>query len=189
MKIEITDNKAMIYTPYNPTFVGRIKQIGGAKWDSAEKCWTIPADCTDDARAIMREVYGEDDLPAKRVTVTVTVERNLDQWRGPVELLGKVVASAFGRDSGAKVGDDATFVKGSPKSSGSMKNWHTTVPAGCVFRLRNVPEAKIKEAEASDDYTFVIEDETAIDIPALQAEKERLLARIAEIDKLIASAS
>ena len=63
MKIEIVDTKAYIYTPYNAEFVKAIKGIGGARWNRDKSAWAIPADCADQAREIMRRVYGEDDRP------------------------------------------------------------------------------------------------------------------------------
>ena len=33
MKITIENERAYIYTPYNPNFVSAIKNIGGRKWE------------------------------------------------------------------------------------------------------------------------------------------------------------
>ena len=64
IKIEVKENKAYIYTPYNPEFVRKIKQIGGARWNSSEKAWTVPEDMVEPVREIMMEVYGETDVKA-----------------------------------------------------------------------------------------------------------------------------
>ena len=41
IEVKIRDDKAMLYTPYNPEFVKRIKKFSDARWNSGEKCWTI----------------------------------------------------------------------------------------------------------------------------------------------------
>lgn len=48
----------MLYTPYNPEFVKRIKKFSDARWNSGEKCWTIDESNLDAARVIMKEIYG-----------------------------------------------------------------------------------------------------------------------------------
>ena len=59
MKITIIDTAAYLDTPYNPEFVSQIKNIGGARWDSSRREWKIPAACVEQAREIMRRVFGE----------------------------------------------------------------------------------------------------------------------------------
>ena len=44
IKIEVENGRANIYTPYNPDFVRKIKGVGGSKWNSSEKYWSIPED-------------------------------------------------------------------------------------------------------------------------------------------------
>lgn len=183
MKIEIRDTKAYVYTPYNPQFVREIKAIGGAKWNGVERCWMIPKASVDTARKVMMEVYGETDLPdeGEKVTVRVAFDEDVEVERGPVVIYGRVIASAYGRDSGAKVGEGVTFIKGMPRSGGSRNYWETIIPEGCVVEIRNIPVAAI-----TDDYKYEVVKEKAIDKEALEAEKEKLLKRLAEIEALLA---
>lgn len=37
IEVKIRDDKAMLYTPYNPEFVKRIKKFSDARWNSGEK--------------------------------------------------------------------------------------------------------------------------------------------------------
>lgn len=189
MKITFADTSAYIDTPYNREFVSQIKTIGGARWDSARRVWKIPAACVDQARAIMRRVFGECDLPdeSRRVTVKLTFNENVaSDKRSSISIFGKQIARAFGRDSGAVVGEDVSFIEGKPTSGGSRANWLTYIPAGCVALLRNVPEGILAEG-LPDGVTYeIVPDEPAPNREALLSEKQRLLARIAEIDKLLA---
>lgn len=192
MKIEIRDSKASVYTPYNAEFVKRIKQIGGAKWNGGQRCWTVPADTVDIVRGIMTDVYGETDIPdgGKKLRLRVTVLTDIEEYTAPVSFFGKNLASARGRDSGAIVGDGVSLERGEIDSSGSARNWTSRVKEGAVFVLSDVPESlyeRDKDAEQWGNRIFDVKIiEGKIDRTKLEAEKAALLARIAEIDRLLA---
>lgn len=49
IEVKIRDDKAMLYTPYNPEFVKRIKKFSDARWNSAKnvgrlmnQIWMLP---------------------------------------------------------------------------------------------------------------------------------------------------
>lgn len=188
MKITIKDTDTYLDTPYNPEFVSAIKAIGGARWDANRREWRVPAACVDQAREIMRRVYGECDLAddVRRVTVNITFDEKVySDDRQALIIFGKHIARAYGRDSGASVGDDVSFLSGKPTSGGSRANYYAIVPAGAVAQLRNVPETLLSEKLPDGVRYEIVPDTTPPDRAVLLAEKERLLARLAEIDKLI----
>lgn len=187
MKIEIVDTEAYIYTPYNAEFVKAVKGIGGARWNREKSAWTIPAECAEQAREIMRRVYGEDDRPdcGERVDVRLTFDSGVSEWQSAVTIYGKTISRAYGRDSGAVCGEGVAFVVGKPESGGSAKNWTSVVPQGSVVVLHNVP-ASLLENPAPEGVTVERLGKQQIDKDALLLEKKRLLERIAEIDKLLA---
>lgn len=187
IKITTIEDRAYLETPYNANFVAAIKRIGGASWDRDRRAWCIPAEAIDQAREIMRRVYGADDRPSAEpsVSVKLTFGREVYKLRAPVTILGKSIASAWGRDSGARVGDDVAFVEGRPQSGGSVKNWCSVVPEGCVVVLHNVPRAAL-QMELPEGVTAEVMQPATIDRTALEAERERLMARLAEIDQLLA---
>ena len=183
-EIKLVGDKAHIYTPYNPEFVRRVKLAGG-HWSPTSKCWCVEADGVDSIRAIMREVYGRDDsVQTDLVTVRVTVSKELIEWHKSVVLMGRSVATATGRDSGARGGDGVYYLSGEPHSGGSVKNWTTVVPAGSVIEMHNVPRALVLD-DPEGRYTVEILDKAPVNKIALTEEREKLLARIAEIDALL----
>ena len=189
MEIKIKDQAALVYTPYNADFVKKIKAIGGARWDGESKAWKVPANTVAEVRAIMMDVYGETDEPVEceKVNVRLTFESSIHGWHAPVTILGKTIASAWGRDSGARVGDDVSFVEGNPTSGGSVKNWTTVIPEGSICVLHDVPKAMVKDENVPDGVRYEIEDRSAeVQRNALIQERERLLRRIAEIDAQLA---
>jgi hypothetical protein len=56
------------------------------------------------------DIFGQDDRPTKLVDVYVKVKEKLCCLQGPVTLFNKIVGSARGRDSGAKVGEGIIFL-------------------------------------------------------------------------------
>ena len=190
IKVTIKDGRASVFTPFSRDFVAAIKNVGGRKWDADDKCWTVPEESLPQVRQIMMDVYGETDLPGTcgSVTVKVTFKEEYYERRDDVIIFKKVIASARGRDSGARPGDDVTYLEGEPTSGGSMKNWESVVPAGAVVLLRHVPLSVWEQDKDSEYYTAEIVDEGKdVKRKELEEEKARLLARIAEIDKELAA--
>ena len=190
IKVNIENGRAKVFTPFNRDFVAAIRSVGGRKWDADDKCWTVPEESLPQVRQIMMDVYGETDLPGTcgSVTVKVTFKEEYSERRDDVIIFKKVIASARGRDSGARPGDDVTYLEGEPTSGGSMKNWESVVPAGAVVLLRHVPLSVWEQDKDSEYYTAEIVDEGKdVKRKELEEEKARLLARIAEIDKELAA--
>lgn len=186
MKITIEAGKAKIFTQYNAEFIEKIKNIGGRRWNGADRCWEVPESEIETVRQYMTEVFGETDQDeGERVTIKLTFNEDADAERNAVVIYGKTIARATGRDSGARVGDEATLISGSISSGGSMRNWRTTIKAGSVFKVRNIPK-KALEMDTEYDITTEILQETGIDIESLLEERDRLIARLDEIGELLA---
>ena len=192
IKVTIKDGRASVFTPFNRDFVNAIRNVGGRKWDADDKCWTVPEESLPQVRQIMMDVYGETDLPdtCGSVTVKVTFKEEYSSRCDDVIFFKKVISSARGRDSGARPGDDVTFLEGEPTSGGSCKNWESVVPAGSVVLLRHVPLTVWEQEKDGDNGGYVaeiVDEGRDVKRKELEAEKTRLLARIAEIDKELAT--
>nr|DAY65120.1 MAG TPA: HepA-related protein (HARP) [Caudoviricetes sp.] len=192
ISIRTEADKAYISSPFNPEFVKKIHSIGSAKWHAATKEWQVPVESLEDAKRVLRDVYGTDgsENNEPKVTVKLTVLDDCDL--GDIQsidnelvmtLFGREIMSARGRDSGVKVADGVT-VKGKYKSGGSMKYPTIEFGKGTEIIVYNVPESLAKKAEVKHA-TIEIVSEPKIDRQALLDDKERLLKRIAEIDKLL----
>lgn len=183
-EIIVENGKAKVFTPYNAEFVSRIKLLGG-RWNPSEKCWSVAEFKIDDVRAAMRNIYGQDDQPvSETVDVELTFSEEFYELCGPVTILGRTIATAWGRDSGARMGDDVMFLEGKPKSGGSVKNWHTVIPAGSIVKLPKLPKTATVECDLPYGVTMKILSQD-IDRAALEEEKTKLLARLAEINALL----
>lgn len=189
MKITITtaSEKITVVAPYNAEFVSGAKRLNG-RW--SKPAWVFDARDADRVRALCVECYGTDGTTADLVTLRITWTRAEYAELGPIAVRGRTVARAAGRDSGAQLGDDVVILDGEFRSGGSMKNWRTVAQAGTIALVRDFPRAAAEALVAdsdSDSRVYAIEPEApAVDADALRAERERLVARIAEIDRLLA---
>lgn len=192
ISIRTEADKAYISSPFNPEFVKKIHSIGSAKWQAATKEWQVPVESLEDAKQVLRDVYGTDgsENNEPKVTVKLTIDDDVDL--GDIQsidnelvmtLFGREIMSARGRDSGVKVADGVT-VKGKYKSGGSMKYPTIEFGKGTEIIVYNVPETLAKKAKVKHA-TVEIVSQPKIDRQALLDEKEQLLKRIAEIDKLL----
>ena len=163
IKVTIKDGKVELYTPYNADFVKAIKALGGARWNGSKRCWTISEDMLPQARQIMMDVYGyTDEEQGETITVKVTFTKDVYEECDSVVILGKTVARAYGRDTGAKPGEDVLLQEGTLASGGSRANWRSIVRAGAVVTLYNVSKAlyDAKKDSLPDGVTVeIIEEE------------------------------
>lgn len=192
MKVTRTENQIKVESAYNPSLPNPAKKLGG-KWNPAEKVWVF--DLRDENRVaeLYRNIYGEfpaDGVtaPAETVTIRVTVDDGSWGWeetRGGLFLFGRQVAYASGRDSGARLGGGVVVISGKGfGSGGSVKNWRTICEPNTVFEIRDIPKAALNNDSLPSKLTYEVVGE-ATNRDALVAEKEALLARLVEIDKLL----
>ena len=189
-KIEKTASQLRLTAPYNPDFISTAKSDLGAKWDG--ECWCF--DVRDEVAALklIERKYGwVADMPL--VSVRITFDESRSYGRGPCILLGRIIAAATGRDSGAKLGDGVRLNAGDgADSGGSVKNWTTTIAVGSEFLVHDVPYQMaldyINGKRASRNVVVQLFSEIApveADTSQLKAERATLLARLAELDLIL----
>lgn len=117
---------------YNSKLVAKCRAMGG-RWDAETDCWVF-SELVEDRVEQLDEIYNSPLIP-----VEITALSGVDKGKGPVSFCGYTIARAYGRDSGAKLGDGISQISGSIYSGGSVKNWKTCISEGAVFRLY-IPE-------------------------------------------------
>lgn len=113
---------------FNQNLVDDCRNMGG-KWDADSQTWVF-SDLVADRVEELDAIYNSDLVP-----VEITAIDEISEWHAPVRFMGYTIARAWGRDSGAKLGDDVSQMKGNIDSGGSVKNWRSKVSKGSVFRL------------------------------------------------------
>lgn len=191
MQIKITrqNNQIRVASPYSPDLPPKARQISG-RWDRSAGEWVFPAAAEEEVRALYLDVYGEwDDVIQDTVTLLCVSDDGAYEERGSLTLGGRVVARAYGRDSGAITADGIIVLEGEFTSGGSRANWRTMCEPGTKFKMLDVPRKKAIELVQDPDWCSKIEiiEEApkTIDRDALIAERKRLADRIAEIDAIL----
>jgi hypothetical protein len=186
MDVSITVNSTTlaVKSPYNSEFVATAKRYGG-KWSGGQ--WVFDARDEERVRELCKKVYGSDGLTADLCTIRAKFTANASVGGGPIEIAGRTIARAHGRDSGARLGEGVVLLEGKFGSGGSMKNWATFVGRnGAVVLVRDFPRAQAERLIAEGADWISIEPEAPpLDRAALEAERDRLSARIAEINALL----
>jgi hypothetical protein len=175
------DNTLLIKSPYNSDFVDGARDLGG-EWNPDCESWSFPIWREEAVSLLCARVYGVaiSEMDAAPVNVRITARSDIKCEKGPVMFAGRVLVKAFGRDSGAFMGDGCALISGEKASGGSVKNWCTIIREGAVLEMMNV-----LPAQAIDDDNWSVEIITPPSASALRDERARLVARIAEIDAMI----
>lgn len=201
-------------TPFHPEFPGRAKMIGG-RWVAGEKAWQFDGRDEGLVRALCMDIFGDDGQVTEFMSVRCTAVYEGVERREGIYLAGRLVAKATGRDSGARLGDGVVLLSGFFGSGGSVKNWRTYCKQGTVFEIRDLPVPAAMEllnsppawlmvvaisavARVGADEEASVVDETPTQVPpvtspapavidrrALVVEREKLVARIMEIDRAL----
>ncbi|MES2999483.1 MAG: hypothetical protein V4787_02230 [Pseudomonadota bacterium] len=186
-----TDTSILVKAPFNPSFNAQAKSQLGARFK--DERWVFDARDETAARRLVLERYGYADSEVL-VSVRVTVADELKECQDPIVRLGRVIAEATGRDSGARLGDGVRLESGAVKSGGSTKNWTTVIADGTVLVVHDVPMrmAKIYLNEPGRNglnVEIVGGVSTLAENSTLWTERAKLLARVAEIDAALAEAT
>jgi hypothetical protein len=140
--------RVFVRAPYAERFIREAKALPAklrGKWDGEAKAWDFPAEAESAVLAICRDVYGDDGVTADLVTLRLTWRNEGHSWQAPFYVHGRVVARAFGRRTGAKLGEGVRVVAGGFDSGGTFRDWETVVRKGTVALVANIPR---HEAEA-----------------------------------------
>lgn len=140
----ISTTEISVRSPYNPEFVKKARNMGG-KWQAPT--WVFSRQLENEVKQACLEIYGSDGTQnAETVAVTLTIKVDIYVAGGPIIICGRPVVSAFGRDSGARIGEGVALISGTAGSGGSVKHWRTTLSAGSVLKIIDVPR-RAAEAE------------------------------------------
>lgn len=185
VKIDTTDKRAYLTAPYDAAAVAAAHDLGGS-WDGRNKRWSFDVRDVERVRELARTYWGTDGTEPEGDLVTVRIDAYAHETGNEIRFAGRRVAIRRGRDEPVKLSAGVVVVAGKlPSSAGSMKNpavleWGNEV----TLEVRDLPRGALA-VEADDSYTLV--DDGQIDVDALHAEREKLLARLAEIDAMLSA--
>ncbi len=137
--ISLNSERILVQCPYHGPVAYRLKRYGKAKWSYTQKGWEIDAQFENEVKDILLKYFDTDGTyPALTVDVKVIFNEKIECLKGPIHFLGKTIAYAYNRDSGALTGDDVALIDGNINSGGSSANWMTIVEKSACFSLKKV---------------------------------------------------
>lgn len=134
-----------VKSPYNGCFVSKARALKGS---FSAGYWVFPASVKDHVLNAVRECYGVDGTKPYATCILIVTDYTERAITSGVELFGRPIAKAWGRDGGAKISDDVFFIAGKPTSGGSVKNWRTDVEH-CDFEIHNFPVDALTRADVA----------------------------------------
>jgi hypothetical protein len=184
VQINTANGQLVVRSPYNTYFIERAKRTGGRYQDGD---WVFDARDEERVREICMDAYGNDGVRADTCTVRVEFDRDDDAHADSIQLAGRPIAKASGRDSGATLSPGVVILEGGFTSGGSRKNWTTQVKGTrTVVLVRDFPRVKAQLLIDKGEGWIQIEPEAPyVDRDALKLERERLIARLEQIDAIL----
>ena len=191
---ETSRGRLAVTTPYSADFVDTAKRLGG-RWDPKNKAWTF--DPRDRARVedILAQCFGWMAAPSGELaTVRVTIDDGAGN-APEVRFAGRLICWRRGRDEAVRLADNVVIVAGRfPGSGGSMRRplvISAPSDAEVTLEVRDIPVEALA-AEDSSRWDSLrgerVDADGAAKRDALIAERERLVARLSEIDAILAAA-
>lgn len=175
------DGTIRIVSPYNSEFIKAAKMIQG-KWNSEKKSWDFPIGNEEQLDKILIENYGECGKCEETLNVIINLYEIGENAGEGIVLNGLILASRRSRDVPVRINENAVLISGGfPESGGS-----TRYP-----RCNPLEDTKVKitvsrewyENNKDNECIEQVVNSESIDKSRLIEEKERLLARVAEIEK------
>lgn len=184
VQINIANSQLVVRSPYNTHFIEMAKLVGG-RYQGGD--WVFDARDEQRVREICMDAYGNDGITADTCTVRVEFDRDDDAFTDSIRLAGRPIAKASGRDSGATLCAGVVILEGGFTSGGSSKNWTTRVKdSKTLVLVRDFPRAKAQRLIDKGEAWIQIEAEAPhVDRDALKQERERLIARLGQIDAIL----
>lgn len=131
-----------VTTSFNSEFVKKAKDLGG-KWDAKNSEWIFDSTIEEYVKSLLLDIFGVTGESKYETCSLIIKNVTLEQFNGGIELFGRTIARAFGRDTGAKLGEGIVWVSGTKDSGGSVKNWNTKIENG-TFEIQDFPVERIK---------------------------------------------
>lgn len=183
IQLSIVEEKLKVVTPYNAEFVQKCRNFRGKFSNGA---WWFDDSIIEHVRGAMIEYFGTTgEIPYETCILEVNDFTSYED-KDPVTLFGRTIAKAYGRDSGARLGDGIVFISGEYDSGGSVKNWSTEVK-NATFEIHNFPVQALQLYEVKEyiksGKCVVKEKKKKRDPDQIKKEIAELQAMLAELEK------
>jgi|ERR1035437_9531903 hypothetical protein len=189
MKILKTATTILVKADYSATFVSEAKKLGG-KWNGDNKSWDFDIEDEERVKALLRKIFGTDgDSAVEMVRVEIDLNSIDTISNGTFEMFGRTLLQRRSRDYAVMQHDSVIVVRGGfSHTGGSVKHPNLGQADDTIIEVKSVPLELAEKAVADYPDAIRIIGDAKIDRSALEAEKAKLLLRLAAIEKLLAPA-
>lgn len=173
-----------VSSPVNPDFVKGAKRLGG-KWSGDTKAWLFDVRDRGRVEDLLATCYGYSAAASGELaTVRIVLDED-NAGDKEVYFAGRSICSRRYRDVPVKTADNVVVIDGEfPASAGSMR--YPAVIRGSRTVTIEVRDVPVEALAAEKELRFErIDADTQAQREALIAERERLIARLAEIDEAL----
>ena len=181
VNLTVNNGQVKVQTPYNAEFVTKAKNLGG-KWDTLSKTWIFNENVLDYVKEILIQIYGVTGETTYQTCTLVVKNYSAEVVTGAVELFGRTIARASGRDTGVSLGESIVWINGKKESGGSTKYWKTIVE-NATFEIQNFPFERTK---FEDVQKAIAEGWCEIKVTESKRSKEEIKSEIAELKEKLA---
>ncbi|MEP9384567.1 hypothetical protein [Nocardioides sp. KR10-350] len=187
IRVYAEGGRVVLASPYHPALPAEAKRLGG-RFDGEKKTWRFDARDEERVRDLAREIYGTDGTESDLVSVRLTAEQGCDE-ADDMWLFGREIMRRPGRDQSVRLGEGVIRIAGAflrggrDAGTGSVAYPRIGEVGGVVLEVRDVPRSAVEGVTYGGWDIEIVEER--VDMDALRAERERLAARIAEIDEIL----
>lgn len=183
IKVSAGEGLLKVTSPYNKEFVSFARMRGG-KWSDGQKVWMFDPRDEFAVRSTLIDIFGTDDY-GQSAKVSVRVKLDHFDLDGEFVLFGRQLLRRKYRDSKVEVDDGVIITQGDFARSGGSGRYPLIVPEkGTVIEVRDVPRDIAVRAWAENKEGIKLLGD--ISVETLKEEKNALLRRIEQIDRMIA---
>ena len=184
-QLMVNDKILSVKVEKNIEFISKAKTLGG-KWSFITKSWDFDVRNEVLIRQVVLDIFGTDGhFSPEKVSIRAAFKSQVKS-KGPITLGGKIIAVASGNSGTPKLGPNVILESGSFESGGSYANWKTlSIDAVVLIHdfPKNVAEGLIKKYPSM--VSIIETSKTLIDLSQIISERDRLQARLIEIEKIL----
>lgn len=144
----------VVYTPYSPTFLQRMKDRGlKGRFDRFRKAWIFPIEALDSVREILLKTFGTDGtLPPALADVWISLSKLYSKEpklrkKSEVWFFDRLLAKRPHRDAEVQLGAGVKVVEGGFPKYGGSKNYPSPDPLpNTILEVKGVPLVRALEA-------------------------------------------
>lgn len=143
----------VVYTPYSPTFLQRMKERGlKGRFDRFRKAWIFPIGALDAVKEILLKTFGTDGtFPPQLANVRINLSRLYSQnpklrKMSELWLFDRMLAKRWHRDAEVQLGVEVSVVEGGfPKHGGSRNHPSLDPLPNTILEVTGVPHVRALE--------------------------------------------